>query len=378
MDQHDTLRPRRHRFGWFLLLLIALLVIAYLLAWPTGVAPLAWQAPRDNGYTGPFAVNTLLDAAVPISIGPHYGPESVAVAADGRIYTTSHAGDIVRLKPDGTDPEDFVNTKGLPLGLKFGPSGNLYVADAARGLLEITPAGAITVVVSEVDGTPVRYADDLAVGSNGKVYFSDATTKFGASQNGGTYEASLKDILEHGGHGRVLVWDPASKASKTLAKGINFANGVALAPDESFLLVNETGSYRVLRIWLTGPDTGKTEPFIENLPGFPDNITTGLDGRFWVALVSPRNALVDKLSGWPFVRAILQRMPAVLRPKATAYGHVVGLDNTGRVIADLQSPSGKVAFVTSALETPDALLIGSLLMPTMARLPKTAIKYALP
>src|ERR1700686_1017261 len=103
MDQHDPLRPRRHRFGLFLLLLIAL-VVAYLLAWPTGVAPLAWQAPRDNGYTGPFAVNTLLDAAVPISIGPHYGPESVAVAADGRIYATSHAGVIVRLKPDGTDP----------------------------------------------------------------------------------------------------------------------------------------------------------------------------------------------------------------------------------------------------------------------------------
>ena len=121
--------------------------------------------------------------------------------------------------------------------------------------------------------------------ADGKIYFSDASTKFGARESGGTYEASLLDINEHGGHGRLLVYDPASGKTKTLLTGLNFANGVAVSHDQQYVLVNETGSYRVIRYWIGGPGKGKSEPLIENLPAFPDNISTGLDGRFWIAFV---------------------------------------------------------------------------------------------
>ena len=154
-------------------------------------------------------------------------------------------------------------------------------------------------------------------------------------------------------------------------KGLNFANGVAISADQRFVLVNETGTYRVIRYWLTGPKEGTAEPFIEALPGFPDNISTGRGGRFWVALVSPRNALLDNLAGKPFLRKVIQRLPAFLRPQAVAYGHIIAVDAEGRVVQDLQDPEGGYPINTSVTETDEYLYIGSLVTPVLARLSKT-------
>jgi hypothetical protein len=217
---------------------------------------------------------------------------------------------------------------------------------------------------------PIRYADDVDVAADGKIYFSDASTKFGAREFGGTYEASLLDINEHGGHGRLLVYDPAAGRTTCLLKGLNFANGVAVSHDQTYVLVNETGSYRVIRYWLAGPKAGRAEPLIEGLPSFPDNVSTGLDGRYWVALVSPRNALIDRLAGNPFIRKAIQRMPAALRPQAVPYGHIIAIDGNGKVLADLQDPSGGYPANTSVTETKDHLYIGSLVTPVLGRISK--------
>ncbi len=356
------------RIGWAFIFFVIILVL-YLVFWPTPVDPAAWSAPPNPGYSGPFAVNDKLKGLQTFSIGDNHGPEDVAIDAQGRIYASTHEGRIVRLQGDGSNPENWVETGGRPLGIDFDKNGALIVADAFRGLLSISENGSITELASVVDGVPLLYTDDVDVAADGKIYFSDASTKFGAREYGGTYEASLLDLLEHGGHGRLLVFDPASGKSKTLLDGLNFANGVAVGPDQTYVLVNETGSYRVIRYWLAGPKKGKAEPFIEALPSFPDNISTGLDGRFWVALISPRNALVDALSDKPFLRRVTMRLPKFLHPKAEPYGHIIAIDGEGKVVMDLQDPDGAHPVNTSVLETEDHLYIGSLAAPTLARLP---------
>ena len=70
----------------------------------------------------------------------------------------------------------------------------------------------------------------------------------------------------------------------------------------------------------------------------------------------------------------MQRLPAFLRPKATHYGHIIALDQQGRVIMDLQDPVGTYPLNTSVTETPDFLYIGSLVAPEMQRLPKVALR----
>ena len=43
--------------------------------------------------------------------------------------------------------------------------------------------------------------------------------------------------------------------------------------------------FRCLKYWLKGEDKGKTEIFVENLPGGPDNINLAPDGSFWIAIL---------------------------------------------------------------------------------------------
>lgn len=352
---------------------ILALVLLYLALWPVPVDPVAWQAPVDAGLVDPFQSNSLLQRAVLLDIAPHEGPEDVAVGPDGRIYASTSGGAVVRLQPDGSGLETFVETGGRPLGIEFDGSGNLIIANAWLGIQQVTPDGQVTVLADSVDGNAIRYANDLAVAANGKIYFSDASAKFGAQASGGNYQASLLDILEHGGHGRIFEFDPATRAVAVIADGLNYANGVALSDNQDYLLYNETGHYRVWRYWLAGPRQGQRDIVIDNLPGFPDNANSGLNGRFWIGLVAPRNALLDRLADKPWLRKVVQRLPGFLRPKATPSSHVIAIDGEGQVLMNLDDPAALLPAVTGAVETGDAIWLSSLFGHRIARLDKARI-----
>ena len=182
----------------------------------------------------------------------------------------------------------------------------------------------------------------------------------GAEQFGGTYESSLLDIMEHGGHGRVIAYNPASGEAEVIIDSLQFANGVAISDDQDYLLIAETGSYRILRHWLRGPAAGRTEVILDNLPGFPDNINNGMHGRFWVGLVAPRNEWLDALSGRPFLRKVVQRLPAALRPRAAPSSHVIAITGEGDVLMNLQDPAAKFSSLTGVFETQYALYLTAL------------------
>lgn len=167
-------------------------------------------------------------------------------------------------------------------------------------------------------------------------------------------------MLEHRPNGRLLVYSPETRETRVLLKGLYFANGVALSPEEDFILVVETGAYRVQRFWLKGPKRGQSEPFIENLPGIPDGISSNRKGTFWLALATPRDSKLDSLLPHPYLRKILVRLPQALLPGPKDYGFVLGLDLEGRIVHNLQDPSGGFAQITSVREHGGRLYFGSL------------------
>jgi sugar lactone lactonase YvrE len=272
------------------------------------------------------------------------------------------------MNTDGTDQQLFANTGGRVLGFDFDAQGNLIAADAIKGLLSLNPQGAISVLTDKVGQDPIRYADAVVVAKNGKMYFSDASTRFGPQQWGGTFEASILDILEQSSTGRILEYDPTSKATRIVVQGLSFANGVALSQDEKTLFVNETGKYRVWKIAVQaqnlvlndGKAVAGAQILFENLPGYPDNLMRGLDGKIWLGFAKPRNPTIDGFADKPWLRSLTLRLPRALWPIPKAYGHVMAFDENGQVLKDMQDPTGSYPESTGVTETQDRLYIQSL------------------
>jgi sugar lactone lactonase YvrE len=318
----------------------------------------SWQAPVDRGYIDPFAPNNLLKATTGINLGDFAGPEDATLGHDGRIYVTTDSGAIIRVQNRGIS--EFVNVGGRPLGIETDRDGSLIIANAVLGLQRVSRDGSVTVLVDEFEQQPLENANNLGIGPDGVIYFSQSSTKFTASRFGGSYEASLLDILEHGGSGNVYAFDPVGGVITRLMTSLNYANGVAVSEDGSFLLVAETGEYRILKHWLSGELQGDTEVLIDNLPAFPDNIKSGPNGRFWIGFAAPRNQLLDQLSDNPFARKVIQRLPAALRPKAEPFSHVIAVNGNGDVLMNLHDPAARFPTLTGVLETRDALYLTTL------------------
>ena len=157
---------------------------------------------------------------------------------------------------------------------------------------------------------PIRYADAVVVAPDGTIYFTDASTRFAPAQWGGTYAASVLDIMEQSATGRVLAHDPATGRTRIVARGFSFANGIALSSDGRSLFVNETGRYRLWKIDGRASDldvqsgSPQARVLLDNLPGYPDNLMRGRDGRIWVGLFKPRNPAADSLAERPFLRKV--------------------------------------------------------------------------
>ncbi len=332
---------------------ILALLILYFLFRAAPIDPAAYTPLKGPELAGVLAPNNLLRKAELLAQGKINGPEEVALDSRGRVYGGTQDGKIMRLLTDGK-LEVFAETKGRPLGLQFDPKENLIVCDAYKGLLSIDPQGKIKVLAASAEGGPFKFTDALDISSEGIIYFTDASSKY-------RQDEYLYDLLEAKPHGRFMSYDPATGQVKVLLKNLYFANGVALSQREDFVLVNETYRYRIVRYWLKGPKAGTQEVFIDNLPGFPDNISGNRKGTFWLALFTVRNKAVDTLHPYPFLKAQMSKLPKAFWPKPKPYGFVLALDENGRIIQSLHEPSGNhLKEITSAREYGGYLYLGSL------------------
>lgn len=357
---------RSVRFRHWLLLVI-IVIGGFLLLMPTKVKPVAWTpAPAPSLTSGPFADNQRLAAVEPVGAPNIDGPEALLLEKDALI-TGLHDGRVILTSLDGKDTKVLADTGGRPLGLARHPNGLLVIADAVKGLLSLDAQGRLVAMTTEANSVPFGFTDDVAIDKPGHyAYFSDASSRFGYGKDG-------EAIIEHGGDGRLLRYDFQTGKTSVLLDKLEFANGVTLGPDDAFVLVNETGAYRISRYWLTGPKAGTHDLFIDNLPGLPDNLAFNGRDRFWVALYAPRSALLDGTAAHPFLRKMIARAMTVLPKPVEKRAFALGLDLEGKVIANLQDAgSDNYSPITTVREYGDWLYFGSLKEQNMVRLPLKA------
>lgn len=349
-------------------IVLGLLIVglAYLVFWPVPVQPVAWTPPEALGFTGDFAENNALDKLELVSLPDgEIGPEDIAILPDGSVYTTALSGALYRI--DGQAPVKIDDLGGRPLGLKAGPDGALYIADSFRGIMRWTGPGTLETVVAEIGGAPVVYANQLDVAKDGTIYFSNSSDRFDPETMGGTKPTSVLTIWEQSNTGYVARHSPNGTTDK-LAEGFVYTNGVALSPDEDFLLIAETGRARVHKLWLTGAKAGQQEVLLDNLPGYPDNIEAQGDGTYWMAFASPR-VPSEALMPYPFLRKVIWRLGPMVRPAPIHRGMMVHFDADGNILKTLQDPEGRLGITTGGKIAGDQFYVMTLDSPWFGRMP---------
>jgi sugar lactone lactonase YvrE len=291
---------------------------------------------------------------------PADGAEDVVVADNGLVYTGTADGSVFAVRPDGAGVELIGNTGGRPLGIELLGDRRLLIADAHHGLLAMDLVdGATETLVDAVDGRPLVFCNNAAVATNGDVWFSDSSTVFGI-------EKWKNDFVQDTRTGRLLCLRANGKV-ETHLDGLAFANGVALALDESYVAVAETGARTVVRLWLSGPRTGERDFLCSDLPGYPDNIARGSDGLIWVSIASPRDPLVERIRRAPLaVRKVVTAIPEALQPKPKQTVRAMAFDDSGNCVHDLVGEVDGFHMVTGVREHDGRLWLGSLHEPAVA------------
>ncbi len=313
--------------------------------------------------TGATAGTTF--AVIPV---PGHGAEDVVVGTHGRdegaVFTGTEDGAVFRVSHDGRKVDRVGHTGGRPLGLEYAADGRLLVCDALRGLLWLDPAsGVVEEITDRVAGTPMKFCNNAAIAADGTIYFSDSSTRYGIAQ-------WKEDLVQDTRTGRLLRLDPDGTIT-VLLDGLAFANGVALAADESYVAVAESASRAVSRHWLTGDRAGMRDRLCAALPGYPDNIARGSDGLIWVTIGSPTDPLVERLQRGPMLlRRLATKVPERLQPQPKQTVRVQAYDDRGRLVHDVDVDPGRHAasyhMVTGVREHDGRVWMGSLHEPAVA------------
>lgn len=312
------------------------------------VDPVRWQPPPVRPLPQ-FGAAEL--TVVPV---PGHAPEDIVVDADGALWTGVDDGRIIRIEPSGqTSVVGAIG--GRPLGMAVARDGRLLVCSSPGGLLAMDRGtGAVQVLTEAVDFRPLQFCSNVVEMPDGTIYFTQSTAKF-------TYAHFKGAIIEARGDGGLFRRDPDGTVT-TLLDNLYFANGLTLTADGTALVFAETQGRRLSKYWLNGPQAGTVTALAVDLAAMPDNISTGSDGRIWVAMVTPVNTAADFLAPRaPWMRKLLWRLPDRMQPQIDPMVWAVAFDSdSGAAVAGVQMTHPDFGVVTGLVEHQGRLWMSSI------------------
>ncbi|MGA9207531.1 MAG: SMP-30/gluconolactonase/LRE family protein, partial [Terriglobales bacterium] len=223
---------------------------------------------------GPFSPNDRLDRTTPIG-EPLPGADAVAEAADGSICVSA-GSKVWRLSGAGYQDRAVLAEFDSDVGaLAFHPDGRL-LACTASGLAAVDKTGC-KIVLAEADGEALKCLSAVAVAPDGTIFVSDGSMRHGASD-------WCVDLMERNALGRILSCGPALDGARVLLRGLNYPDGLAVAPDGQ-LWFTEGFGHCLSRARISGPGVIATpETVIRNMPGYPSRLGRSAKGGFWLSL----------------------------------------------------------------------------------------------
>ncbi|MEM7135661.1 MAG: hypothetical protein AAF500_03730 [Myxococcota bacterium] len=294
---------------------------------------------------------------------------------DGIAFVSGMDGFIWRVPIDGGPAERFADVPLMPSGLRAAPDdpnviffcasrlhGVEHAAEERVGLYRLDlSTREVEPVVTEVAATPpipaakqrvyadddpeaptrrpgsergesrpLAFCNDLDISSDGRrIYFTEPIAYEGASMGGG----AVGEAITLGDNGRLWRHDLESGETRLVADGFHFIDGILVdvSPDgqrERSVLVTQTPGFAITRFFIAGPNAGRAEAVWTSLPGMPDGMDRGADGRIWVGLFRKRSAFLTWAHKNPWIKPLLLRLPLDLLPVPKETG-VLGLSTDG-------------------------------------------------
>jgi gluconolactonase len=272
-------------------------------------------------------------------------PEGPVAMADGSVVLVEiKRGTLTRVQPDGAT-EVVAECGGGPNGAAIGPDGAFWLcnngafftwnelgdltipgetpAEWAAGSIQRVDAatGAVTDVVTECEGQPLRAPNDLVFDRDGGIWFTDHGVTAEFPDRAGVLYRSAEGTV----HG--------------VATGLQSTNGIGLSPEGDRLYVAETHTGRVWAWGVTGPGRVGRDPSSDT----PHGGTLLFD--------APEGHLFDSLGvdgdGFVCVATLGQGGVTVVAPDGSSAEHIP-MDDPLITNICFGGEDGRTAFLTSS------------------------------
>jgi gluconolactonase len=240
-------------------------------------APEFWNLVDKNAKLEKFA------GGFGFTEGPMWDPAGFVYVSD------EEKNKIYRAYPDG-HVEELISL-GDPDGNTFDQKHRLITtASELRSILAITPDGKYKVLADQYDGKKLNTPNDVIVGPDGALYFTDPTLDF---TEGEKSELGFQGVYRLGADGKLTL----------LTRDVQQPNGLAFSPDGKKFYVDE-------RIF--GSEAG------EKGDGVPDGMKLDVNGNMFVT--GPKGIWIWTPEGKHIGTIVIPEQPANLTWGDLDYG----------------------------------------------------------
>jgi sugar lactone lactonase YvrE len=244
----------------FSFLAVAVLSILAYLSFTSPLDSQLWVPPSPLPFLEPNTALTHLSERIAADL---IGPESLAIQS-GYLYTGTMDGRIISLNLEtlrhhevfrfnsscsptfatyDAYPPELEPQCGRPLGIRFDPQGRLVVIESYSGVyrLTFTKEGVSSeVLTTTVEGRKITLANDVAITSDGTIYFTESSDRWGRNQ-------IIKEIFATRPVGTLVEMDSLGRIRR-VHPGFLPCNGVEISHQEDVVFfVSSPRIYRLDR-----------------------------------------------------------------------------------------------------------------------------------
>lgn len=237
----------------------------------------------------------LVSGGMGFTEGPVWDPAGFVYVSDEvinkifRIYPDAHKEELISLgDPDGNTYDEHHNL--------------IDCASVLRAIIRIKPDGTYTVLADRYQGKRLNSPNDVVIGPDGAIYFTDPTSDLPKNQE---QELDFKGVFRLDAKGRITL----------LTKELTEPNGLAFSPDGKRLYVDDS-TQRNIRVYDFQPDgTLRNGRIFGEEPGskgegVPDGMKVDRAGNLYVT--GPGGIWVWDPDGHHLGTIILPEQPANL------------------------------------------------------------------